>query len=453
MKTTTDAAADRFFRTAATLIAAQVVLYFFFGWLLPFVPGKDAWHQREIYFGLSQLRLLPVLPALAWAAVIAGAAAWYHRAPARIDSLLERLEASYRARARYAVLTGLVAALVFWLLRSRFINMDARTFPFNFSRGVAAFGAFTSLDEIGELWVHSALWGFGHERFGWTIAGVYQVVSSLAGGGFVVLLVALCSRLVPGRGLIAAALILCGGYAQLFFGDIENYTLTALLVLLYFYASARHLDTNRHLAWPAVCLSLAIVFHGLAAFMGPSLLYLFVRAARQDRGREIGPALLAFAAPIGAALFLVHVAYMPLGEFIEGSHGVAALGGSAAKFVRPSLDYYLQLGNLLLLLMPALPLLILAAGTRRLRRDPVGVHLVIASLTMLVYVLTWRAALGIHHDWNLFAVAAIPWSLLLWTSLLRGPAPPARARVLSTAFGLFSLVSLAWILANHAPPP
>ena len=38
---------------------------------------------------------------------------------------------------------------------------------------------------------------------------------------------------------------------------------------------------------------------------------------------------------------------------------------------------------------------------------------------MTVLVIGWKAQLGVYNDWNLFAMAAVPISLLVWRNVFR----------------------------------
>jgi hypothetical protein len=107
--------------------------------------------------------------------------------------------------------------------------------------------------------------------------------------------------------------------------------------------------------------------------------------------------------------------------------------------------------NLAFLLVPAWVLVPLLLLRKRSWWDPTATHLLIGALGMLVLVLGWRAALGVYNDWNLFAPAALPVSLLAWRAL-RAEELASRRSPMRLLGWLFFLHSYAWVVLNHLGP-
>ena len=198
----------------------------------------------------------------------------------------------------------------------------------------------------------------------------------------------------------------------------------------------------------SVLLAIAMTFHLEAGFLLPSLLFLYWRALGDRRWWSVTTATLLSAAVIVGTLWYFHTHGLPLTD-IYTSHAFARGEGYAAVLVIPSRAYYADLLNLVYLLAPAWMLVLPLAAYRRVRLDAVNVHLLAASVVMGLFVVVWRAGLGVYNDWNLFAMAALPVALLVWRnvltieSLTRRPAPVV-------AIYLLALVhSGSWIVANH----
>src|SRR5205807_1009385 len=107
-----------------------------------------------------------------------------------------------------------------------------------------------------ELYLHSRLWEMLNSAWGWDVAQTYRVVSCLAGGVAVYLGLGLIRRFPAPRWPFVVLGLFAGGWVLIFFGDVENYTLTNVVVLAYLGAALRFLDEERHITekdgrlWP-----------------------------------------------------------------------------------------------------------------------------------------------------------------------------------------------------------
>jgi hypothetical protein len=340
------------------------------------------------------------------------------------------------------------AALLFWTFRSRTLNQDGAAFQAIFEREVPGRGVFATHDEILEFAVHSAAWEAARARWGWDVPTTYQAISSVAGGVFVLLLARYARLVHPARPGILVALMLAGGYAQLFFGDVENYTLTAVAILAFFVAAERFLQRRTSVVWPSAWLAVAMMCHLLAGFLLPSLVYLWGIAHRRQDRRALVAGAAVFTAVIGATLAVAHLFWgLPI-ERLFDSHASGHGGNYAGVLARPTLAHLWTQLNVLLLLAPAAVFLVpvaLASGEPSERRR----HLAIATAGMLIFLVFWFPALGPLNDWNLFANVAIPVNLLVWTTALRAPGLAGRRVALTAAALAGGLHSLAWILGNY----
>lgn len=427
---------------AGALIAAYVACA---------VPGEAGrWLDRvwlpATRFGVDQLQ------PFGWVAVAALLAAAISAAPlarSRGAAHLLKIVTQLSGRPSGRLLLAGSAALLFWMLRSHTLNPDGAAFQDKFDRDVPVNGVFVTHDEILEFVVHSRFWAFTHAWWGWDVPTSYQVLSSVAGGVFVALVARYAHLVHPIHAGALVLLTMTGGFVQLFFGDVENYTLTAVVILGYFLAAERFLQRRASIVWPSAWLATAMMCHLLAGFLLPSLLYLWRVANRRRAGRQVGAGLLVLLGIITVTLLACHIVWgLPIERLLEshaGGHG----GRYRDVLARPTLTHYWAQLNVLLLLCPgvvlALPLAI-APGLARTERD---VHLAIAAAAMLTFLLVWFPALGPREDWNLFANVAIPVSLLVWSSALSAPGLAERRAILTGVGLVGGLHSLAWVWRNH----
>ncbi len=426
-------------------LAAGVLIAAYAACAVPWSDGRlaDALlpHSR---FGLDQLQRF------GWLGLTAlGAAVGLARPLAGSVKLAHVLGAG--ARLATTASGGLVvwagAALLFWTFRSRTLNPDGAAFQAVFDREVPGRGVFATHDEILEFAVHSAAWNLARARWGWDVATTYQVISAAAGGIFILLLTHYARLIDPARAGVLVGLMLVGGYVQLFFGDVENYTLTAVAILAFFVAAERFLQRRTSIVWPSVWLAVAMMCHLLAGFLIPSLIYLWWIAHRWQERRGLVAGLAAFAVIIGSTLAVAHLFWgLPIERLLD-SHASGHGGDYAGVLARPTLTHLWAQVNLLLLLAPGaiflLPLAFEGREASERRR-----HLTAATAGMLVFLVVWFPALGPVNDWNLFANVAIPVNLLVWTTVRAVPDRADRRSAFAAAALAGGLHTIAWVLGH-----
>lgn len=421
--------------------------YLLFGLVLPHV-----FRPARFYFGFNQLKH----PGVATTVALCGVGAvlvWLYRVrrPSAVR-LAKSVQAHLLASGWGVFGVAASSAVVFFVLSSNALNQDSLDLIDKIPRDVAATGAHVTHDEMWELWLHSKFWQVTNRMFGWGVTLSYQMLSSLAGGLFVGLLLAYARLIRPGRALPLAALVATGGFMQLFFGDPENYTLTAVLVMAYFLAAAAHLRGRCLLVVPSTLLALAMTFHLLAGWLGPSLAYLHLLELRRGRYRPVLAGVVGFAAVIGSTLLFFSLSGLPLADLFGESHAFGHGGNFLSMLARPSFLHYTGVVNLLFLLAPAAWLIPPLLLFRRIDSSPTHVHLLLASGFMLAFMFSWNPMLGIYSDWNLFAIAGIPISLLVYANVIRNDDLAGRGELLLGLGWIFAMHSYSWIVSNHFHP-
>jgi hypothetical protein len=436
---------------ATALLAAAScglgVLYLWHG-LAPRAPGGEPAATR--WFGVDQWAFAGRgwLVLFVLAAVVAGMAIACYPEPCR-----RAATAAGRALDHRWMRLALAAAttLVCWSASTRQENLDGSLLQQKIAEAVPRAGAFVTHDEMLELYLHSRLWAVLNAAWGWDVAQTYRATSCLAGGAAALLALGLARRYPPARRLLVVTGLFAGGWVLVFFGDVENYTVTNVLVLGYLAAALRFLDTERARLWPvAALLAAAVLFHLEALILGPSLLVLAATARRRS-GRDALGSVALVPTVLGLALWWFNDHGLPIGELLTHSQ-ISADGGNWAAFVaRPDLGYLWRQLQLLLLLAPTVVLLPALLVGRTPGRSPHVPFLATASAGGLLLVFVWRAQLGVVDDWNLYALAAQPLGLLVLGWLATEPRLRTRAPWITVMVVLAATHTAAWIAENHTP--
>lgn len=428
----------------AYIVGTSLRLAALAGLQLPVLPLGIA----QVHFGFDQISHLGAGPAAGGLALLLLVTARWARITPGLQ-LVWRSATSFAATRLGSFVIALACGLLFCLLRNEFVNQDGRAFLHRFLEDVPTKGAHVTHDEMWELYIHSRAWYWATIHLGWTLIQTYQRISVAAGVVFVFLLLRLCRLIWPQQSLVLFLAVTAGGYVQLFFGDVENYTLTAVVVVAYLYLGLACLREGVPLIAPSVALALAITFHLLAGFFIPSLAYLWWRVLRKDGLTAILVPGVAFVAILAATLAFFHMHNLPIFALFTDSHALGHGGHILLMLARPSLPYYWQQFNLLALLLPSSCLILPLLAFRRIPATPTNAFLGLASLFLLLFQFSWYAALGVYNDWNLYAISAIPTSILVWTNYLAHVPIPRKDQVAVFVAGLAALHTFSWILSNR----
>lgn len=365
-----------------------------------------------------------------------------------------------RRRVMFATMLG--AATLFWLLRSRHLLLgDGLPLTARVLEG-GSFHPFEPLTAWLQVQVHAlarglfATQGAPSWRVVWDALALGSVV---AGALFVPVAWALARELAAARSGAIAALVflvlLAQGYAQLFFGYVENYTWYTLALGLYLLAALRHLGGRWPLAAPGAALVLALTLHLSAAAMIPSFAVLAARGLAHRAGRVCALRDLALTAALSAiaslALARLHPGYS-LGRSLldvaraiaEGSHAQAAGYALSARHWRDFLNEQLLIGPLgLFLFLPG------SLAAARAWRDPrVAFALAAGAGYLAACWIAGDSNLGYARNWDLLAPSGLVFATGALLMLVRA-APeglPGGALVLALAVSLFHTVP--WVAVN-----
>ena len=174
------------------------------------------------------------------------------------------------------ILITLLCTILFWIFRSNFENVDFLSFKQAYPDAMARGLLLVRFDEMWETFLHFEAYKFLNLYFGLTINQTFQILSILSGSIFVFFALILSYELNHEKPYSIFLILLSGGFMQLFFGDMENYTLCGLLILLYVLSSYLFLKNRISLLIPAFLLILAMTFHMEAIYLVPSLIFLMI---------------------------------------------------------------------------------------------------------------------------------------------------------------------------------
>lgn len=369
----------------------------------------------------------------------------------RIESGMHRLGGFFAIEQRqfpsFALLIAIIFAVIFFVFRSEFINADGEKFIWKFMQDIPEKGSHVTHDEMWELYLHSRFWYVTNRFLGWSVPFSYQIISSLAGGVFVYLLLIFSNQKVTGSGYFFLGMI-SGGYMQLFFGDVENYTLVSVLLLLYFILSKEFIAGKFSIIAPVVILALAITFHLLAGWLLPGVLLLYWVAYKRRGYKEIAYSVLYSGLIVGLTLVFFHFNGLPISKLFTNSHALGH-GGTVRMLVVPTIAHYQQIFNMLFLLFPPVVFFIPLIGYRRIQLSTFNIFLIISSICMLLLMFIWNPILGVYEDWNLFAPGMIPLAILFWWNFADIRDLEYKPQIFAGMFLLSSLHSYTWIISNH----
>ena len=333
-----------------------------------------------------------------------------------------------------------------------------------------------------DLFLHAKAWALTNWLWNWDAMQVYHITSVAAGVIFMFLLLCMADDLGENRTERAtiAGLIGALGLMQFYFGYIENYVLVTIGVLLYLWFGLRYTMRGASLTWPAVALALTNGFHPSTIFgLNLSSVWLWGRewaAATAPRWKARLKTTLKVALPMLAVLIAVVLMMELGGHGIDALLGTDAPGGGDRSWLVPlrtldskwerytmfSWGHLRDFVNEQILVAPfSLALAVAALFTGRGRavlRTPGGLFLAIAAAGYLLFTIVWNPDYGGRRDWDLFAPAALPLTLLAGYLLIgidredRSETGISRlGEIVLIVVGVSLIFTLAWVYSNTIP--
>lgn len=424
-----------------------------------FAPDKRLWGLNHLAFYPARVRILALSVAALFFVPLLSRYVW--------EGLLRffaRVDRALRDGTHYIALTGLAFFVLFAALRSSTLLLgDGRYIINNFQRAsdlrLDVIDYFQKVTLQERIYPATELLNFSFSRAASNIGAVSHasgvwILSCLIGTAFVVatLLILKKSTAPAALKMTLAALVMCTGAVELFFGYVENYTPVLVLGVLFVLTSYRSLEPGRSLLAPAVLLAASVLFHVQAVLLAPAFFYLVLwRLALRSRPSRIAPA-------VGAIILITAAAMLGAGRTDTFRHHFLAPVGTGGSYAVFSPAHLLDVLNEILLLCPVA--LFFAASS--VRREPAGHGSPAVSALgwcllspALLFLLLFNPALGMARDWDLFAFTALglvtPGLLALarkWPAL-EGAGKSGLLVPPALALGL--LVTASWVGVNASP--
>jgi tetratricopeptide (TPR) repeat protein len=371
----------------------------------------------------------------------------------RIGERLERLALPARV---WAPLSGLAAAVVFWLARERHLFWgDALPLSINVPAG-QTFHA----NEPLTLWLHHAIWSWGGGR--WGAVSAIAAASAIAGGLWVTLHARGFARTRGNTGiaLLATLVIASQGAAGIFHGHVENYAYVAVCFAAFLWSGAGYLD-GRAPAWaPFAALVAGYAFHLIGALALPAALSLIWHGLRRPERRTgmlvtlaIATALVAGIAWAARGLYGGAPAFATLVQGVQNvlfqPRDMRAESVFTLRRLADLWSHVVQMGPLSLV-VTALLAAILPFG--RVTQSASGRFLALAAITLYApALLVGEGNLGAARNWDLFAAPAMAMALFALRLVLAVEPAAARDRLLLASLAASLALSVPWTVLNMDP--
>jgi len=282
--------------------------------------------------------------------------------------------------------------------------------------------------ELGEALVHiwvKSLIGGESER---AALLSFQIISIAAGVLFLTI-VAVFARFLFERTRDRILFLLglaSSGYMLLYFGYVENYSLFVLSVAMYSLLGLLVVKgkLNRWLILPVVAP--AIFFHVLGVALIPSALYLLLAnsklgdsLARLSRQLKLLMALVIAVVLLSVFYYFYTTDYFFRFAIVPLFENRFTVEGYTLFSLKHIVDYL----NLLILLLPALPVVVVTLiflPLRKILKQREYRYLLVLTASTLGAVFVLDPKLGMPRDWDLFSFCGVPLSIFAYYLYLNG---------------------------------
>ncbi len=250
----------------------------------------------------------------------------------------------------------------------------------------------------------------------------FQIIS-VASGVALLIAVAFLSRVLFERNLHRYLFFLglaSGGYMLLFFGYVENYALFIAAVMLYTLVGLLVMKGKASRWWALPPLLATLFLHLFGVTLLPSLLYLLLRDSRF--GRWLGnlstkTKLLMAATLVLLSVLIYYYLYTSYYFFTFALLPMVPDRFTIENDMLFSFKHITDIGNLLLLLVPGLPIfltMVLISPVKGWLRRAEYRFLLILVFSSLGAVYVFNPGIGMPRNWDLFSIAGIPLAVLCY---------------------------------------
>ncbi len=316
---------------------------------------------------------------------------------------------------RHPIITCILLFLFFWTFRSQYYSGDGD----QLSRMVEA-GIWMVQTELASHAIFQLFYQILHP-YNWDGLKVINLVSCLAGVAAIWVLLKYNREYIRTDPIWALGLFASSGLVLYCNGHTEYYTLFLITLFYYGYAGVGYLLGRFSMLHASLAFSAGVWMHLGILFALPSL---FVLLLLKRNWKDISP-LITGLSPVFLAYFL-KTYHSVFGIHIQGlspSDNFIPLFSDPGGQRFYTMFEWGHLADILYawtmrswIFWPAIFWAVYMEGWRSLLR-PDRLFLLAYTLCFTLFTLIWHPNLGIHQDWDLFAIEAAPCLLLLLTYL------------------------------------
>jgi len=324
-------------------------------------------------------------------------------------------------------------------------------------------GLLFTAEEPLDTFIHTSLYNILNSFTSVSAQDVYQYISIFCGTVAICGLFLFLKKFYENKSdrWIAGGIIVTVGSIQLFFGYVESYTIVACLIMLFLFSTLLMMKRERFTLLPSLFLSFAAISHPTSSLFIPAALYGYYYVInKQEHSKEYiyrkwTQTILIFISIIILLLVLFAVNGFTPADFIEsysGKSNILPLFSSGDVYGIFSLNHFIDIINEILLTTPSvIALFLLIIYVRDLSKSYYIRFLFIAGTGALLFMFIFNPKLGFSRDWDVFALAAFPLTMMINCSILKINGN----RIFSIEFTIIiiSLLHTApWIYVNSNEP-
>lgn len=278
----------------------------------------------------------------------------------------------------------------------------------------------------------------------------YRIVSVFAGLCFAILAHLIANAMAPDAvtRTLATAVLILQGYALLFFGYVETYSVLVAASALYVYGAVLYCKGRVPMVIPAAILALVICLHLSAIVLLPSLVALLLVRSSPKPLWGVGAVAIA---PLGALGLLLLLEYPLVGPedtvFLRHTLPLMRPLPDNAAYTLFSLSHFVDVGNAILLGAPAFVVGFPVYFVGR-RIDAMDVWFLSACVPAVAMIWLINPEIGAFRDWDILAFP----SFFLAASVVHRCVTSLEGRQRTASLALVAIVSLChlvpWVTVN-----
>jgi len=408
-------------------------------------------HQVIFGFGFNRLQCIsPVLLINICLIILAGMVILLNRScEIKFHNILTELNNRFFKKKLFIAIACFLFLVVCCLFQSNMVSADMVIYeswiPRQFHHGVMH----VRFDEMWESNLHFNAYILLNTFSGMNVLSSYRLLSCLAAPFFLYLLLQLNHRLVPNKALPLTLLVMSGGFVQLFFGDMEYYTISITLVIAYFYLAFLYLQGETSFIVPAMVLGLAMTFHMETLIFLPTLFFLSIFAVQRREAFHVVAGWIGLFLLISSTLLFFVINGASLTNLVNTSWGLGRDGNVLANFQTNTDFIFISRLNMITLVFPCLWLLPIMLFGGRFKLEPFNGFLLVGASFGIPFSLLWVSSIGLYSDWNLFSMPLFPAILLVAYNLIQNVHIGRKTALCFAMTSFCMLLSYGWIISNH----